>query len=361
MNQAQTGNKPTANSSGNAQSNPVVDAQSGRDFRDLSIFPNSEELLLVEVNEKKLPEHSRVLRYNLKQNTLQYYALPKGYAYTDAKISPSGHYIVMKRVKEVDVNNEAKVRETLGNPEIALMKADGTDFRVLQLSPGYKHGPILSNDDSKIAYWRGTLRKPHSKSLASQLDLWEFDLKTGADALFAGPFGFFEGAQMQYLPGDKEILFHAWGPGAYAQSMSDYDKRYNRSQAYRVTRGQSQLPEPILTEVSHADYPTQEKNGDLIFLGEKPTISLFRKSAQGQLTQWLAPKSFWGPIGITALDVAANGTYIAFIYSLPDEHYDRFKEKRMGVGMLIPNTSQWETLNIPSLESSTPVVVNLAQ
>lgn len=360
MNQAQGEQKSTTNASGKAQAS-AVDVQSGRDFRDLSIFPNSEELLLVEVNEKKLPEHSRVLRYNLKQNSLQHYALPKGYAYTDAKISPSGNYIVMKRVKEVDVTDEAKVRETLGNPEIAIMKSDGTDFRVLKLNPGFKHGPILSNDDSRIAYWRGTLRKPHSKSLASQLDIWEFDLKTGADVMFAGPFDFFEGAQMQYLPGDNEILFHADGPRAHAQFMSDYSKRYNRSQAYRVTRTQSKLPEPILTEVSHADYPTQGKNGDLILLGQSPTISLFKKSAQGQLTQWLAPKSFWGPNGITTIDVAANGAFIAFIYSLPDEHYDRFKEKQTGIGMLIQNNSEWKTLSTPPLESSTPIVVKLAQ
>ena len=343
------------------QASSTVDTPNGRDFRDLSIFPNSEELLLVEVNEKKLPEHSRVLRYNLKKNTLQHYDLPKGYAYTDAKISPSGNYIVMKRVKEVDLSDEEKIRETLDNPEIVIMKTDGTDFRALKLNPGYKHGPILSNDDSKIAYWRGALRPPHSKSLASKLDIWEFDLKTGADTLFAGHFEFFEGAQMQYLPGDNEIIFHAYGPRAHAQSMSDYDKRYNRSQAYRASRGQSQLPESILTEVNYASYPTIGRNGDFIFLGVKPTFSLFKKSVQGPLTQWLIPHHFLGPNGLTAIDVAATGSFIAFIYSLPDDHYDRFKEKQSGIGMLIPNTSEWRTLSIPSLESSTAIVIKQAQ
>ena len=249
----------------------------GRDFRELSIHPNSEELFLIEVNEKKLPEHSRVLRYNLKQNTLQHYALPKGYAYTDAKISPSGNYIVMKRVKEVDIKDEEKIRESLSNPEIVMMKTDGTDLKVLKLNPGVKIAPVVSNDDKKIAYWRAELRPPHSKSFASRFDIWEYDLRTGADATFAGRFQFFEGAQMQYMPGDNEILFQAYGPRAYAQSMSDYDKRYNNSQSYRVTRGQTELPVPILTEVSYASFPTLGRNGDLFFIGEKPTISLFKK------------------------------------------------------------------------------------
>lgn len=354
MDQAKSEQKPI--SSASADVAPI-----GRDFRDLSIHPNSDELFLVEVNEKKLPEHSRVLRYSLKQKTLQHYDLPKGYAYTEAKISPSGNYIVMKRVKEVDIKDEEKIRESLANPEIIIMKSDGTDFRVLKLNPGVKIAPIVSNDDSKIAYWRAELRPPHSKSFASRFDIWEYDLRTGADAAFAGRFQFFEGGQMQYMPGDNEIFFQTYGPRAYAQSMSDYGKRYNNSQSYRVARGQTELPVPILTEVSYASFPTLGKDGDLFFVGDKPTISLFKKPPQGQLIQWLAPKTFWGPEGISSMDVAANGTFIAFTYSFPDDHYDRFKEKRRGVGMLMLNTSQWETLSLPALESSTPIAVKLAQ
>lgn len=360
MNQAQSEQKPIFNGFVNVQASSV-DNHSDRDFRDLSIFPNNEELLLVEVNEEKLSEHSRVLRYNLKNNTLQYYALPKGYIYSDAKISPSGHYILMKRIKEVEINDEDKIRENLSNPEIVIMKSDGTDFRVLHLNPGYKHGPILSNDESKIAYWRGELRKPHSKSLVSQLNIWEFDLNTGTEVLFAGPFDFFEGGPMQYLFGDNEIIFKAYGPRVHAQSMSSYDKLYNDSQVYRVSRSQAKLPERILTEVNYASYPIQEKSGDTIFLGVKPTISLFRKSSQGQLKQWLAPKNFWGPNGIFAIDVSTNGSFIAFVYSLPDEHYERFKNKRTGVGILVMETSDWRTLIIPSLESSTPIAVKIAK
>lgn len=356
MNQAQGEQKSTTNASGKAQAS-AVDAQSGRDFRDLSIFPNSEELLLVEVNEKKLPEHSRVLRYNLKQNSLQHYALPKGYAYTDAKISPSGNYIVMKRVKEVDVKDEAQVRETLSNPEIAIMKTDGTDFRVLKLNPGFKHAPVLSNDDSKVAYWRGSLRPPHSKSLASFFDIWEVDLKTGSDTLFAGNFEFFEGAQMQYLPEDHEILMHAYGPRAYAQSMSDYSKRYNDSHTYKASRGRTTLSEPILTEVYGSALPLIDLAGNLYFEGAgNDATSLLRKSPQGEIKRWIILRIDFASLFTTA--VAPNGAYIVFIYPFTDT---RPSEGKRGIGMLDTQISQWGTLSIPPLESSSPIVVKLAQ
>jgi hypothetical protein len=297
------------------------------------------------------------LRYNLKQNTLQHYALPKGYAYTDAKISPSGHFIVMKRVKEIDINDENKIRQTLDNPEIAIMKTDGTDFRVLKLTPGYKHGPILSNDDSKIAYWRGALRPPHSKSLASKLDIWEFDLKTGADVLFAGPFDFFEGAQMQYLPGDSEILFHAYGPLAYAQTMSDYSKRYNDSHTYKANRGLTTLPEPILTEVYGSALPLRDRANNFYFRGAgNDATSLLRKSPQGEIKRWIILRIDFASLFATA--VAPNGGYVAFIYPLPDM---RPSEGNYGIGTLETKTAQWGMLSIPPLESSTPIVVKLAQ
>lgn len=175
-----------------AQKGVTVDEQHGRDFRSLSVSPNGEELLLVEVD-KKVPEYTRVLRYNLKQNSLQHYSLPQDYVYIDAKLSPSGKYIVMTRIPRLYSNFEAQMAETLESSEIAIMKADGTDFRVLKLSHGFKHEPILSNDDSKVAYWRGSLRPPHSKSLVYRLDIWEVDLKTRADTLFSGHFEFFEG------------------------------------------------------------------------------------------------------------------------------------------------------------------------
>lgn len=227
MNQSQSGQTPTSGP-GNAQT--------GRDFRSLSVSPDGEELFFVEVDER-LPEHSRILRYDLKKSTLRHFDLPKGYAYTEAKVSPSGKYIVMTRMKEVPFTAEAKLREALDNSELAIMKIDGTDFRALRLSRGFKRSPVLSNDDSKVAYVRGSLRPQNSKSLASRLDIWEFDLKTGADTLFAGHFEFFEAGHMQYLSGDNEILFQAFGPREFAQSMSEYAKKYNSSNIYRISRG----------------------------------------------------------------------------------------------------------------------------
>src|SRR5438876_257158 len=73
-----------------------------------------------------------VLRYHLTTKNLQRYALPAGYFYTAANFSPRGHYVLMSRVLKTD-REEERVRQAYENAEIVLMKADGTDFKVLPL------------------------------------------------------------------------------------------------------------------------------------------------------------------------------------------------------------------------------------
>jgi hypothetical protein len=335
----------TANLSENIQGEKVVDAQKGREFSSLSVYPNGEELLFVEVDEKRL--HSKVLRYNSKSGSLQHYNFPdEAYVYLQAKMSPSGKYIVMTRIPRLFSDYEAKMPNAMESAEIAIMKADGTDFKVLKLSPGFKHNAIVSNDDSKVAYWRGSLRPSHSKTLANRLDLWEVDLKTGADTLFAGPFEFFECGQMQYLPGNGEILATALAPRVQG---TKYLNKYNWSSVYKISRGQTNVPDPILTEFKSANYPVTDRAGNLYFRGERPGTSLFKKTPQGEIKQWEMTAEF---VNIISSGVAPDGSYVVFIYS----YYGKGPSLR-GVGMLDTKTSQWGTLSIPPWDSSSPIAV----
>ncbi|MGO9147825.1 MAG: hypothetical protein ACLQDF_15820 [Desulfomonilia bacterium] len=345
MIQAKGCQNTTPNPSDNSQS----DVQKGREFYSLSVHPNGEELFFVEVDRNRL--HSKVLRYNLKNGRLQHYNLQdEAYAYMDAKISPSGKYVVMTRIPRL-FSDEAKTREAEESAEIAFMKSDGTDFKVLNLSHGFKYSPIISNDDSKVAYWRGPLRPPHSKTLAIHLDIWEVDLNIGTDTLFAGPFEFFQGGQMQYLPGDGEIMAHADTPRA--RLTREYYNKSNNSNVYKISRGQTEVPDPILTEIRSASYPLTDRAGNLYFRGERPGASLFKKTPQGKIEQWKMPHEF---VNIVSSCVAPDGSYVAFIYFF----YGKSPLLR-GLGMLDTKTSQWRTLSIPPFNSSSPIAVKVAQ
>jgi hypothetical protein len=267
----------------------------GREFSSLSVHPNGEELFFVEIDRKQ-GLHTRMFHYNLKNGSLQYYNLPDAdYIYWDVKISPSGKYIIMTRTPRLG---------TVEDAEIAIMKSDGTDFKVLKLSHGLKHDPIMSNDDNKVAYWRGYLRPSHSKTLANEFDIWEVDLKTGTDRLFSAPFKFFESGQMQYLHGDGEILAQAYGPEKEAQNMNHYGKLYNKSNVYKFSRREINVPAPILTEVSYASHPVADRAGNIYFKGYNPSAFLFKKTSQGKIRQWEMTYPF---ANITSSTVTLDG------------------------------------------------------
>jgi hypothetical protein len=329
----------------------VRDAAQGRDFRELSIHPNGQDWLFEECTAELDPNGDcAVLRYNSKTKRLQRYELPEGYIYLGATFSPTGKYVVMTRVSKAMAKSEG-VRDAHEQTEIVLMNADGTGLKVVSLSKGHKVGPIMSPDESRIAYWRAALRPPGSKTFSSHFNIWEVNLATGEDRLFAGPFSFFDRSGLQYLSNDM-LLVGADGPQEYAQDISSYWKKYNRSSVYRIPRGVTALPPPILTEVEGANQPSSDQAGNLYFEGQRPKISLFRKSLEGTIEQWIEP---YNDIARMYSAVCApDGSYVTFIYEVKGT---RPRDGKRGIGVLDTRTSEWSGLNIPPIQSSQPITV----
>jgi len=339
----------------------ATDPQNGRDFRHLSIHQNGSDLLFIECSHELNPAGGcYVLLYNLSTQSLSRYGLPERYFYSSASFSPRGHHVVMSRVPKTD-GSEEKSREAYESSEIVLMKTDGTDFKVLQLAKGNKVAPIMSEDETRVAYWRSTLRPPGSKSFSSKFDIWEVNLKTGQDNLYAGPFQFFTVSGLQYFSQD-EMLIGAYGPMKYAQSYYEYRKKYNDSEVYRVQRGALALPEPILTEVNYAANPSVDKERNIYFSGDRPGSSFFRKSTSGVIEQWKFPP-FPKGIGmgnLRAMVPAPDGSYMVFVYEYVNTPWNYKPAHQYIMGLLNTGTSEWSRLRIPPLQSSTPIAVKAA-
>jgi len=334
------------------------DPAKGRDFREISVHPNGEELLFVECSRALEPAGGcYVLRYHLTRKSLQRYVLPEQYFYTSASFSPQGNYVVMSRVPRHDSDQES-VQHAYDKTEIALMKSDGTEFGILQLAKGPKVGPNISLDGRRVAYWRAALRKPASRTFSNNFDVWEMNLSTGEDRLFAGPFLFYERDGLQYLSQD-EMVVGAYGPVAFlrqhAQSMTTYDKKYNRSGVYRFSRGAALLPEPICTEVEGAKIPSIDKDGNVYFYGQRPGISLFKRSMDGHIKQWVKPQDIGG---ISSMVASSDGLSILFTYHVRGTQPREAKE---GMGMLDTSASGWKAIDIPSLERSDTIPVMMTK
>lgn len=330
--------------------------KNGRDFDMISIHPNSEEWLFTECSRELIPEGDcYLLRYKINTKQLQRYLLPDGYLYSYASFSPQGNYIVMSRSPKHD-GSEEKIRQSFGNGEIVMMQSDGTDFRVLSIPKGRNLAPVLSKDETKVAYWRISSQRSQGGGRGwGDFDVHEYDLKTRLDSLFAGPFHFVSGGNLQYASAN-EIVINSYGPRKYAQSMSDYHKKFNSSEVYILTRGAVDMPNPSFTDVAHAQSPSTDMAGNIYLDGVKmPGVgsAFFRKSLSREINFWQRPH-----LGaLRHATVAPNGQYIAFIYSAEGT---RYSDRKSAIGLLDMDKSKWLPVNIPPVQSSTMLVVETA-
>lgn len=343
------------------QESAAVDApqftleKNGRDFDRISIHPNSEEWLFTECSRELNPEGDcHLLRYNINSKQLQRYILPEGYLYGYASFSPQGNYIVISRSPKHD-GSEEMIQQSFENGEIVMMRSDGTDFRVLPIPRGRNLAPIMSKEETKIAYWKiSSLRTPGGGRGWGDFDMREYNLKTRQDSLFAGPFHFVSGGNSQYVS-ENEIMINSYGPRKYAQSMSAYHEKYNSSEVYILNRGAVDMPSPSFIEVKYAVNSSSDGAGNIYLDGLHPNggMALLMVSSSGDITSWQRPI-----LGALRYVIGApNGQYISFIYSAEGT---RWAEKKSAMGMLDTAHSKWLPVNIPPLRLSKQLVVKFA-
>lgn len=331
----------------------------GRDFRSLSLHPKSKEILFIECD-KSLATRCGVFRYHLETKHLQRYALPQGYVYQSANFSPQGTYIVINRIP-LWMESEERIRSAYEHAEIMVMKTDGSDLRILPLTRGPKTGPIMSNSEDKIAYWRYKLRKPGSKTLGASFDLWEVDLKKGEDQLFAGSFQFFEVSQMQYMLTGNEILLGAYGPSTDGKSKVDiwnYSDKYKNSAIYQLTRGQRILSDPLFSaKMMGAKMPTMDSIGNIYYEAGLPGLYLFKSKniVSESSQQWLEVEKF---LYMSSLTASPQGDFLMFIYDLSGTDYKK-QELLRSIGCLDTLTGKWQDIPIPKFDEAHLVAMQI--
>jgi len=358
----------------NQQDQLKVDQNEGRDFSVLSFNKDGTELMFNECFDAKLinkdaeenERECRIFRLNLANNSLRHYNFPDQdkYKYSEASFSPEGNYVVLKRVPKTDESLPAEeynelVRENSQKAEICIMNTGGSNFKIIKTTPGIKARPIMSNDETKIAYFRGELRQPGSKTFAANFDIWEIDLKNKTDKLFAGPYKFYGiGQNVQYLKGDEKILVDAYGP------KKINNKEYDYSQIYTIKRGEIEVQEPMTMDgVSHLEKPFLTKNGTMFFYGQGTRdglygrgLGLIRKANNNKIMKWDAVPEFGYKVQILP---TPNEEKVFFIYILNDNDPSRRADlTKNGIAFLDTTNSKWQKFDVPLVSSSLVIPVS---
>lgn len=341
-----------------------------RDFRTVSSHQNGENILFVECEEILLAD-CRVLRLNINTRKFNYYDLPQGYRYLEAYISPSGKKMAVIRSPKQAQN----FPENLNDREIIIMNSDGTNFEVLSLAVGPKTRPTFNASDDRLVFWRAQPRaEKGAKTLASNYDVWEYDLKKGKEYPFGASYRFFQAGEIHYLPGGDELLVAAQWPSEgfngvsfdnpsgrafLGLSSNEYRTRYV-NQIFRLRRVQTEWSEPIFSNesFSRAMRLSLTSDGSMVFEATplKGSVSIYRQEPDGGFRQYSMQQS-WDMFGTAALLYSTLvGNQLIGIFNNKDAQ--RKRDERRFLILNLEN-GEWRALVVPPLAIAQPIFVTL--
>lgn len=316
-----------------------------REFRWLSIHPDGERWLITECTDRVNPARHNcyLFLYNLRTKHYQRYELPEDYIYEEAEFSPSGQYIVGRRIPYFDTVNFKEFEKKLRDAQIFLMRADGSDFRLLSIPEGMVSRPRMSPDETKVAFWLAAkLGQTARKTLAVDYELHELDLSSGETRLFAGPFHHSAVGSFAYRD-DNHIVAQSLGHVSSEKFDYSFQNRVNFSEVYCFERGQAELTDPCVIDVGFASMPTLNRRDDLYVRGDddKLGISVFEILPHQRMhRRWQLPSQTKGRL--SNLVASPEGSYLGFIYPTNSS-----KEKKFGLGILDSTRQRWLSVQVP--------------
>ncbi len=326
-------------------------ATAGRGFENISIHPNGYEWLISEFSNAFTPyKTGYLLIYNLRNHSYQRLDLPKNYSYLGASFSSTGEQIVFIRQPPSKKGGHDDVMNSYAQGEIVIMNRDGSDYRVLPIAPNRIVCPKLSPFGKKLAYLVASSDKPPGRwTFMAYYDIWEFDLNSGENKLFAGPLTFYHATMFSYLS-ESEIIASAFFPehtvtGEHYGSFS----QYQGSEVFRIKRGMRFAPEPIYYDLPFAKFPTVDLQGNIFYETAPPKIglSLTRKDTGGNTSVWREPRMSMAPVSQYAVD--PGGAYVAFIYGGPPI---KSEEGSSALGYFDLKTEKWISVTPPPVSES---------
>lgn len=348
---------PPAASYDNSAPPPFEMEKEKRGFSWVSIHPDGERWLITECTDRLgQPLGSCYLfLYNRKTQAYQRYDLDPHYMYVDGQFSPSGNTIVAVRRPMPTANTNDEANRVYVSGEIVLMNVDGSGLRVLPIPQGFVERPALSPDETKVAYWRAAkARPPGRKTWLTDFDLWEFDLTSDENRLFAGKHEFFLVKGVQYIS-DEQVLANADSPTATPIDVFRYHEKYGNNQLYFLRRGRQELPAPAFPEIISVSSAALGENRRVYLLGEPPPHGISIVEMEDGVM-----RRYWGMqrltnSGISNLFGAPSGGYLLFIYSSVPI---RSSSPATGIGMFDLQQERWLPIPLPLAELAAPLAAN---
>ncbi|MHB0990376.1 MAG: TolB family protein [Burkholderiales bacterium] len=349
----------------------------GRYFMDFSIHPNGEEIMFTESHD--LPDGSLsgsdIYQYNIRTHAYRRYVFKDdaAYSYSSPAYSPRGDRVIILRtpmVQHFDLKKGkalyAELENNFKKTQVLMMDHDGKNLQVLPIPLGEIVHIVFSPDGTKIAYSLNHAPLKENERNFGMMDMWEYNLVTGKNTLFAGPFSFVMGSIRQYLNNDQLLITARLAtdpehPNTYQGA------RFQHSEIMKLDRGTKKLPKTLYGNIADGAgeglMVTMDKFGNTYLQGHHyvvPSGSYLYKITSDTpvegVSAYAIPESLIHA-NLVQLTVDPDGRKAFFFYAALDADLVKDGAWKFAFGELDLKHQHWSNLTIPKREDSQAVQV----
>ncbi|PKN65259.1 MAG: hypothetical protein CVU54_18885 [Deltaproteobacteria bacterium HGW-Deltaproteobacteria-12] len=220
--------------------------------------------------------------YDLETGELAAYQSPQNERWTMGKYSYDGKRIAFS-VIPIKPNDELD----LGAMQIAVMDADGKNYKKVTTGHGAKLYPAFSHNGKKILYACAARIREKGKTPAADYDAWEVDLTTAKQTRLTY-FEYFYMGYLTYFPDDERYIYYGELPAvcegvrsyqnetAFRKKMIELGQKGMNIMNVVVMKGKEMIPNPyIFPAKTFPEKPLLSKDGSVLIYEKSMSAGKF--------------------------------------------------------------------------------------
>ena len=278
----------------------------GKDeISELSFAPDGKKVVFDRCQMNFQRKGCQIQVYDLETGELAAYQSPKGERWTMGKYSDDGGRITFS---VIPVKPEGGL--DLSEMQIAVMDADGKNFRKVTTGQGAKLYPTFSHSGKKVLYARADFIRSSGRTPAADYDAWEINLETGEQKQLTF-YSYYYMGYLSYFPDDERYLYYGTNPSpaTYEKEIKNLMREGKVIAGIVVMKGTEVLPSPYkFAKGILPEKPLLSRDGDMM---------IFEKMYSGGKYYQYSADGNHRLVGlggsVTAAAVSTDGKYLGII------------------------------------------------
>lgn len=186
--------------------------------------------------------------YDVVSGHLSVFQAPEREGWVYGKFSADGKQILLVVTKKDDT----------AVSQIAIVNRDGSGYRVLTSTKGYKGYPSFSPDGKRILFTKSGRERSSGKTRFADFDIYELDIARKLETRLT-EFEFFLISGPQYFPDGEHFIFG----GEHPNHSAAYKEKFQENNIMIMSKLNRNL-QPAFTRGDHSDWPSISVDGSKI-------------------------------------------------------------------------------------------------